>query len=135
MKNQEYVAQAVNVAGFHCPHCGTFAHRTWFQAMVNTGQGWTGITNQDVCRCSRYHQACSTPSDINEHLPILSELAQRCDHVTEFGRRTGNSTIAFIHAQPKRLVSYDNRPIIKADRFLLTLAGKTDVRLLQGDTR
>ena len=50
------------------------------------------------------------PSDINEHLPMLYFLAQQCDHVTEFGVRTGASTLAFLHALQGRratLRSYD----------------------------
>jgi hypothetical protein len=50
------------------------------------------------------------PSDINEHLPMLYFLASQCDHVTEFGVRTGASTIAFLHALQSRsakLRSYD----------------------------
>ena len=50
------------------------------------------------------------PSDINEHLPMLYFLAQQCHHVTEFGVRTGESTLAFLHglqARPATLRSYD----------------------------
>jgi hypothetical protein len=51
-----------------------------------------------------------TTSDINEHLPMLYFLAQQCDHVTEFGVRTGASTLAFLHGlqgRPATLRSYD----------------------------
>jgi hypothetical protein len=51
-----------------------------------------------------------TPSDINEHLPMLYFLAQQCDHITEFGVRTGASTLAFLHGLQGRratLRSYD----------------------------
>jgi hypothetical protein len=51
------------------------------------------------------------PSDINEHLPMLYFLAQQCHHVTEFGVRTGESTLAFLHGLQGRregtLRSYD----------------------------
>ena len=51
------------------------------------------------------------PSDINEHLPMLDFLARKCDHVTEFGVRTGASTVAFLHGLQGRregtLRSYD----------------------------
>jgi predicted O-methyltransferase YrrM len=50
------------------------------------------------------------PSDINEHLPLLYFLAGQCDHVTEFGVRTGASTLAFLHGlqgRPATLRSYD----------------------------
>lgn len=58
-----------------------------------------------------YNEATRHPSDINEHLPMLSFLASQCDHVTEFGVRTGASTLAFLHAlqgkRDARLRSYD----------------------------
>jgi hypothetical protein len=49
-------------------------------------------------------------TDINEHLPMLYFLASQCDHVTEFGVRTGESTLAFLHGLQGRratLKSYD----------------------------
>jgi hypothetical protein len=47
--------------------------------------------------------------DIIEHLPLLHYLATCCWSVTEFGVRTGNSTIAFLAAGP-RVTSYDINP-------------------------
>lgn len=44
----------------------------------------------DFCR------RCAEPSDINELLPALYNLALRCDTIVEFGVRTGNSTSAFL---------------------------------------
>ena len=49
----------------------------------------------------------NTPSDINEHLPVLRKYAEECNHVTEMGVRWVVSTYAFLAAQPKRLVSID----------------------------
>ena len=54
-----------------------------------------------------YHNAVITPSDINAHIPVLHEYAKRCRHITEFGVRNGVSTMAFLSANPERLVSYD----------------------------
>lgn len=51
--------------------------------------------------------------DILEHLCTLRLLARHCWHITEFGVRTGNSTIAFLAGMPRnaKLVSYDiNQP-------------------------
>jgi len=48
--------------------------------------------------------------DIKLHLPTLYEYAKKCDHITEFGVRTGVSTMVFLSARPKRLVSYDLFP-------------------------
>lgn len=56
----------------------------------------------------RFKLACEHPSDINEHLPLLRDLASKCEHVTEFGLRFANgSTLAFLAAQPSKLVSWD----------------------------
>jgi hypothetical protein len=54
-------------------------------------------------------------SDIQQHLDGLSDLAAQCRHVTEFGVRTGNSTVALLaglaaHEQPAKLISYDINP-------------------------
>lgn len=69
-------------------------------------------TTRPLCvSCARedlFAKACKAPSDINEHLPLLRELAAQCTHVTEFGTRWGTgSTIAFIAAQPKTFVAWD----------------------------
>jgi len=53
----------------------------------------------------------SAPSDIVEHLPLLRELASRCEHVTEFGcRRANGSTVALLAGQPSRFVTWDINP-------------------------
>jgi hypothetical protein len=54
-----------------------------------------------------YEVACSTESDINQHLPILYEAAQECEHITEMGVRYGLSTRAFLYADPKKYIAYD----------------------------
>lgn len=51
--------------------------------------------------------ACRTPSDIHEHLPLLKKLASEVETVVEMGVRTGVSTRAFLAARPKRIVSLD----------------------------
>nr|WP_165864236.1 hypothetical protein [Capsulimonas corticalis] len=54
-----------------------------------------------------YVAATNARSDISEHLPYLFRLASTVNHVTEMGTRTGQSTAAFVHAGPKRIVAYD----------------------------
>lgn len=55
-----------------------------------------------------YEEACECyVSDIYMHLPVLYEYAKECEHVTEMGARGGNSTRAFLYANPKKFVSYD----------------------------
>lgn len=82
-----------------------------------------------------YLNACNTPTDINEHLPILYELALDCKSVTEMGVRSGESTRAFLFADVK-LRSYDlelDNNVI--DLFNLAKSHKKDVEYIQGDTR
>jgi cephalosporin hydroxylase len=47
----------------------------------------------------RYREACNTPSDINEHLPLFVDLCQELDakKVIELGTRGGVSTIAWLY--------------------------------------
>lgn len=79
-----------------------------------------------------YATACRTGSDIWEHLPALYELAKQCSHVTEMGTREGNSTVAFLAAQPRKLICYDIDRKPQVDR-LHTLRGKTDFRFEKQD--
>ena len=55
----------------------------------------------------KYEQLRNTPSDINEHLPVLKKYAEECDTIVEMGVRTIVSTWAFLSANPKKLVSLD----------------------------
>lgn len=61
-----------------------------------------------------FARRCEEGSDISAHLPLLSELAKTCAHVTEFGVRRGNSTVALLHGLCRRgsgtLKSYDIDP-------------------------
>ena len=54
-----------------------------------------------------YVFACNEKTDINEHLTMLYSVAKGCEHITEMGVRSGMSTRAFLHADPKKLVCYD----------------------------
>lgn len=60
-----------------------------------------------------YKELCEKKTDINEHLPRLLELGKRCNSITEFGTRTGRSTIAWLMAKPVKLTCYDIKPRIK----------------------
>lgn len=55
----------------------------------------------------KYQELCQTPSDINEHLPILREYADKCESVTEFGVRGCVSLHAFMASKAKKVVAYD----------------------------
>lgn len=54
-----------------------------------------------------YEWAAGTPSDINEHAPVLKEYASKSKRVIEFGVRTGVSTAALLDGNPEQLISYD----------------------------
>jgi len=56
---------------------------------------------------AEFESACSTPSDINEHLPTLKSIADECTHVTEMGVRAALSTRAFLHSSAQTIISYD----------------------------
>lgn len=56
---------------------------------------------------ARYQELCKTPSDISEHLPILRQYADQCEHVTEFGVRGCVSLHAFLASKAKTVVAYD----------------------------
>jgi cephalosporin hydroxylase len=72
-------------------------------------------------------------SEINEHLETLVQLARKCQTVTEFGVRNGNSTIAFLAAEPRRLVSVDivDCPIV---RELAPFIGTTEFIFRQANS-
>jgi hypothetical protein len=57
-----------------------------------------------------YQRLCNTPSDINEHLPILAKYAKECSHITEMGVRHIVSTYALLMGMPKKMTSYDINP-------------------------
>lgn len=59
-----------------------------------------------------FNRARNTTGDINEHLLRIAQYARHCNHVTEFGVRSGLSTLAILHGMCDRpnngtLRSYD----------------------------
>jgi hypothetical protein len=54
-----------------------------------------------------YTGLCNSPSDINEHLPLLRSLSLECESITEMGVRWVVSTFAFVTALPKKLTCID----------------------------
>lgn len=81
-----------------------------------------------------YKKNCETKSDINEHCPVLYDLAKQCDHVTEFGTRWGVSTSALLYANPKKLMCYDIGARSKAVALLKELSGDTEFVFHKADT-
>ena len=68
------------------------------------------VTEQDARTVleAEYTWARRNPSDINENVHLLNDLAQHCETITEMGVRTGVSTRAFLYS-PARLISYDTQ--------------------------
>lgn len=48
-----------------------------------------------------------TPSDINEHFPIIIKYGSACEHITEMGVRGIVSTWGWLACAPKKLICYD----------------------------
>ena len=66
------------------------------------------LRNKFMNIIERYNQELNIiESDINEHLPVLREYAEKCDTITEMGVRFVVSTYAFAIANPKKIVSID----------------------------
>ena len=51
-------------------------------------------------------------SDINEHIAMMHRYADQCEHVTEFGVRTGVSTWAWLASRAKTIRCYDIENVI-----------------------
>lgn len=80
-----------------------------------------------------YESAKRNPSDINENVNVLYELAKSCKKVTEMGVRTGVSTRAFLYADVE-LTSYDiklNKEVMRLFDYAKTL-GK-NVKYIEAD--
>lgn len=56
---------------------------------------------------SDYTNLIRTPSDIQEHLPVLREYAGHCTSVTELGVRTIVSLWAWLDAKVPKITAYD----------------------------
>jgi hypothetical protein len=57
------------------------------------------------------------PRDLDQHLPLLKSLAEKCDHVTEITKRR-ESTVGLLAGRPSILVSYQK----EQDVLLKTLS-------------
>jgi tetratricopeptide (TPR) repeat protein len=81
-----------------------------------------------------YQAACTTPSELQEHLPCLHELACDCKHVTDTGTGEGLAGLAFLWAQPDRLVCVDILRSTAISR-LEVMAGRTKLVFRQEDLK
>jgi hypothetical protein len=51
-------------------------------------------------------------SDVNEHIAVMHKYADECEHITEFGVRTGVSTWAWLASRAKTIRCYDIENVI-----------------------
>ncbi len=63
------------------------------------------MTNEEVQ--FKYEELCNTESDINQHLPILREYADKCESVVEMGVRGCVSLFAFLSSSSKKVTAID----------------------------
>jgi hypothetical protein len=76
----------------------------------------------------------SRKTDINEHLEVIKQYAEKCEHVTEMGVRSVVTTWALLAANPKRMVSIDIRPCPIHEAQTLAAASGIDFNFQIADT-
>jgi predicted O-methyltransferase YrrM len=81
----------------------------------------------------QFIEACTTRSDIYEHLPVLAQLASESKTIIELGTRGGCSTIAFLYGlgEAGRLwsVDIDPAPEFAADNWTFIQGDDLDVEV------
>ena len=82
----------------------------------------------------QYERYCVRPSDINQHLPILKQYAQKCETLTEMGVRRVVSTWALLAANPKSLLSIDINPCPVEEVTMAAKAAGIPFEFKVGDT-
>lgn len=83
-----------------------------------------------------YNSACKTPSDINEHVAKLKELADECEHVTDFSMRHSESTVGLLMGKPKKLVTVyptKNQALLRLSNVASSLEG-VQFQYVEGDS-
>jgi len=61
----------------------------------------------------KINELYSTPSDINEHFPVILKYGSKCNHITEMGVRSIISTWGWLACVPKKLICYDLEDPVK----------------------
>ena len=105
----------------------------WEQKPVKGCSGCSGGINKAMSLEELYERAERNSSDINEHAPKLRELAELCQHVTEFGHRHAVSSVALLVGQPKRFITYDMQEDHTV-KSLSAVAGDTEFEFRVGDS-
>ncbi len=74
-------------------------------AHIKSLKGLALPKQNDLSMEDLYVWTCSVDRDLNKHLPTLKRLAEKVDSVVEVTKRR-ESTVAFVSAAPKELISY-----------------------------
>lgn len=95
-------------------HVGSMSIGTDHDRLTQESKKWIRKNRPDAAEkmfpslSAVYESMCAEPSDINEHLPTLSKLANGCEVIVELGMRYGLSTVALLHGIKTGTVhSYD----------------------------
>jgi hypothetical protein len=97
------------------------------------------LTTRESCRnkiAKRYESVRAARGDVQNHLGLMQALAGSVDHVTEFGVRSGVSTLAWLMGGAKTVVGYDLN-VAGLDELQEVCNGCGDscsVRFVEGDT-
>ncbi len=85
----------------------------------------------------RFERVKREPRDISEHLDTLYKYASESDVIVELGVNEGISTTAFVHANPKKLYSYDYMVANPMFQQLLDMCKNENVEInfTQADSR
>ena len=84
-----------------------------FSNKYKSRQPWDFSTNPTKISYidpDKIHQEAPGKSDIRLHTDLLTFLAYQIDNIVELGVREGESTIAFLMANPKSIISVDINP-------------------------
>jgi len=82
-----------------------------------------------------FRASIAHPTDINEHLEYLADLSRGSKTIVELGTRYGVSTIAFLYAEPKKLICVDSNHDADTKKRLSALPNVTKLTFIDGDSR
>ena len=83
----------------------------------------------------KYEELKNTPSDINEHLPVLRQYADKCEHVTEMGVRGCVSLHAFLASNAAKVVAIDilNVAVPECEKLEFHCASTLEIEIEETD--
>jgi hypothetical protein len=78
-----------------------------------------------------YRWVSQQPRDLNEHMPTLRALAEKCEYVAEMTKRR-ESTVALLAAKPKKMISYQEENDAILDVLERLKDGNTELSMAVG---